>query len=191
MSRELEYKIYEGGSRPRKWLPLAWIIIVYQKIFFGFNKSISHSYTKYYDEFTEQWMISESSKGEHHNMTLSNWLKYNDPIEEYCIDCTREEYKKIMININDRLQTSYSDLNLFGIPFYDLYKYTKFKVFEFIAIVFFDDGQGGVICSESSSYNLEVKGIKFDRPNSFIKPHMIIERLRKLALTEDYIGRVI
>lgn len=177
-------KIFIGGSRPRKFMPFAWLIQRYS------GSKISHNYTKYQDTLTGQWMISESSHGEAHKMVFEKWHLDNEIIEEFSIDVEESVFINIMTRINHALQTSYSELNIFGIPFYDLYEKTNIRFFNFIASLF-SDGVGSVICSEEASYTLNIIGIKFKRPNDFLVPSEVIKKLKQLSQTEVYIERSI
>jgi hypothetical protein len=146
-----------------KWMPFSWLI----KIYTGVN--YSHAAIGYFDSITSQDMLAESSNGEFHKITRENWLKKNRVIYEYEVEVEEDTYYAIMRNINNNLQLDYSSLNIFGIPFYDLYLATGLKLFYKIAC-FFKDGTGAVICSESVAFTLAILGVEFDRPYDFLRP---------------------
>lgn len=146
-----------------KWRLFPWLIKAYTRTNF------SHAAVGYYDTDTAQAMIAESSDGEFHKITREQWAKKNKVIYEYEVKVGEDLYYAIMRNINNHLQLDYSALNIFGIPFYDLYEATKLKIFYKIAC-YFKDGTGAVICSESVAFTLAMIGVQFNRPYDFIRP---------------------
>ena len=177
-------KFYIGASEPNHWKPFAQLIKWYSR------KSYSHTYIRYQDNFTKQYLISESSKGEAHKIGLSKWYLSNTILEEYEIEVSEEILRAILTRINNRLQASYSERNIVGIPFYDLAEYLGSGFLMGLITKLFADGIDSTICSESTAFTLGLLGIKFNRPNDFLRPDHVIETLKKAAITEDYIKRL-
>jgi len=177
-------KFYMGASEPVYTLPFSELIKFYT------DKPYSHTYIRYVDPFTKQVMISESSKGEAHKMELSRWYLSNRIVEEYEIEVSEELFRAILTNINTRLQTSYSELNILGVPFYDLGEYLNSPFIMGLTTKIFADGIDSTICSESASFTLKLLGIQFNRPNDFIRPDHVVKALEKAVITEDYIKKV-
>lgn len=163
-------KIKIGFSYPKKFMPFAWLIKLYTR------EPFSHVYVEYLDEITGQEMMAESSHGEFHKITKENWLGKNTIINEFDIDISDDSFYLIMRHINNHLQVDYSVTNIFGIPFYDLYELTNWKIFLKIAKLF-TDGASRLICSESVSFILIMLGIEFNRPSDFLRPDHIYEAL--------------
>jgi hypothetical protein len=159
-------KILIGFSDTKKWMPFSWLIKCYA------GQAYSHAYIGYFDSVTSQEMIAESSHGEFHKITRENWLKKNNVIEEYEIALSSDLYYVIMRHINNNLQIDYSILNIFGVPFYDLYEKTGLKIFKVIA-KWFIDGQAAIICSEAAGFTLALLGVQFTRPFDFLRPDHI------------------
>lgn len=178
-------KFYIGASEPVDTMPFSEMVKFYTRQLF------SHIYTRYKDPFTFQDMISESSHGEAHKMTIGKWYLANRIVEEYEIEVSEEVFRAILIRINQRLQSHYSFRNIAGVLVYDLGEKIKFSWLKSLAIKFFSDGEEGTICSESASFTLRLLGIQFNRPMDFVRPDHVIKKLRQLEKTEDYIKRVL
>jgi len=178
-------KIFIGASTTIDIKPFSLAIKLYT------GKPYGHIYIRYADHFTGQAMISESSHGEAHKMALSKWYLNNRIVEEYEIDVSEEMARVIFTNINNRLQTTYGELNAFGVPFYDLAEYLGSNFLMRLTTYIFADGIDSTICSESAAFTLRLLGIQFNRPNDFVRPDHVIGALAKAALTEDYIKKVI
>jgi len=174
-------KLYIGASKSN--YIASWLIRQYIK------KSYNHIYVRYKDPFTEQDIISESSHGEAHKILISKWYLKNRIVEEYVIDCTEIRFKSILSKINERLQASYSELNIIGIIIYDFGEKLNSNLIKNTANLF-KDGASSTICSESVAFTLRLFGVQFKRPLDFVRPDHIIERLAKLSITEDYINKV-
>jgi len=159
-------KIRVGFSDTHKFMPFSWAIKAYS------GKPFSHVYIAYIDAVTSQDMIAESSNGEFHKMTRENWNKKNKAVEEFEIELNQDVYYTVMHHINNHLQTDYSILNIFGVPFYDLYELTGLRIFKGIA-KWFTDGKAAIICSESVGFTLALLGVQFNRPFDFLRPDHI------------------
>ena len=165
-------------------------LIFSEVVKFYIGKPYSHVYIRYQDPFTKQEIVSESSHGEAHKMTLSKWYLSNRIVEEYEIEVSEEVFRAILTNINNRLQASYSELNIIGMPFYDMAAYCNSPFFMRLFTKLFADGVDSTICSESAAFTLSLLGIQFNRPNDFVRPDHVINALEKAARSEDYIKKV-
>lgn len=174
-------KLYVGASKSN--YVASWLIRKY------IRKPYNHIYLRYEDPFTKQSIISESSHGEAHKMLISKWYLKNKIIEEYEIDCTEMRFKGVISKINERLQASYSELNIIGVIIYDLGDKLNSNLIKKVANLF-KDGASATICSESAAFTLRLFGVQFNRPLDFVRPDHIVDSLAKLSLTEDYINKV-
>ena len=174
-------KLYIGASRSN--YIFSWLIRKY------INQDYNHIYTRYEDPFTGQAIISESSHGEAHKMLISKWYLKNRIVEEYEIDCTEMRFKGVLSKINERLQASYSELNIVGVLIYDLGEKLNSNLIKNLANLF-KDGASATICSESAAFTLRLFGVQFNRPLDFVRPDHVITKLEQLSKTEEYINKV-
>jgi len=154
------------------------------------GRKFNHIYNRYEAPFTKSMLVSESSYGEHHNILLSNWYARGNRIHrEYAIEVSEELFRAILKRNEQLLQASYSEKNIFGTLFYDLYEKFKWRFLLKLAYKF-RDGDKATICSEASAFTLMMVGVKFNRPLDFVKPDIIIDKLEELVESTDFVRRV-
>lgn len=183
----MSYKIYIGASTPHRQGFYSRAIKWYSK------KNYNHIYVRYYDSFTQDNLVAESSNGEHHKMTYENWIIENKTIIEYEITVSIDIMILMVRHINKLLQTPYGYINAIGVPIYDYYEKTKtLWVRKMLEKLYkkFRDGENSVICSESASFLLMLVGIEFNRPYDFIRPDHVIDKLASLCETRIDIKKV-
>jgi hypothetical protein len=135
-------------------------------------------------------MISESARGEARKLELSRWYLKNKILKEYELDVSEEIFRAILVHTNYRLEGAYSQLNIVGIPFYDLACRLNSPYLMHLTTKIFADGIDSSICSEAVAFTLGFFGIQFSRPIDFVRPDHVIDALIKAAKTEDYIRAI-
>jgi len=136
-------------------------------------RNYSHSSIHYTDPRTGQQMVSETSKGEGHEVLFSRWLEYNAISASWEIKLTDEQFTNFLAISNNFKQVPYSRfLGLIGVFCYIITK-GKFHPFK--------DGTKTLFCSESDVYKMREMGIYFLKDADFVTPRDIEKKLDWMA----------
>lgn len=120
----------------------------------------SHTYLRFYDEESKQYLIAEAGQGEVHLETQNNWTKQNKMIDEQRFDISQEDFTNMRSFVLDKLQVKYSMMQNIGIVLYDLF-----------GVKLFMNGVNGFNCSELVKRALPVLFKSNDnKPMDFVKP---------------------
>jgi len=154
-------------SRSRLNFPIfSWLI---QLVLF---KNYSHTSIHYTDALTNQSMVSESSKGESHEILYSRWIQSNKIVKMWDVKINDTQYVEFKRISNELKQVPYQTiLGLIGLLIYRL-SFGKIKIF--------NDGLKSVFCSESDVEKLKVMGIIFLQDRNFITPTDIVKKFQVL-----------
>lgn len=146
-----------GFSRPVKFKIFSWLIRIYLRT------AYSHVYIRFFDEYTQRWIIFEASHGEVHLIESSNWRKENLVIREQAFRVDEQHRREVIRFMIDHLQKPYSFRNILGIIFYQTIGWKP---------PFFNDGPDAFICSELIALALDNK-IQFKKPLDLVTPRDI------------------
>lgn len=154
-------------SRSRLKFPIySWII---QAILL---KKYSHTSIHYTDETTGQSMVSESSRGESHEVLYSRWIQWNKIVMMWNLEIDKTQFIEFKRVSNTLKQVPYqSFLGLVGLLIYRI-SFGKIKLFQ--------DGLKSVFCSESDVEKLKVLGVMFLKDRDFIMPDDIVDKFTRL-----------
>jgi hypothetical protein len=141
------------GSRAIRW----WI-----------GADYSHSYVRWTLSTQERDIVYQASHGMVHFISLENFVKDNEIVEEIELDLCPESFKRFSRKCVDLAGVEYSKLQLLHIFLVDITN-GKFKT----------QDQPGYICSELMCELLEDLGYKFEKPKYLVNPKDIIECLKK------------
>jgi len=154
--------IYVGFSRPIKFKLFSFLIRVFQ-----YWSAYSHAYIRFYDEYTERWIIFEASHGEVHLITDKNWSGNNIKVKEVGFDLS-DKYRRELIKFAiDNLQKPYSIKNILSIF---INRITGFRMFA--------DGPKAFICSELIALALDNK-ITLRKPLDLVTPKDLYEAVSR------------
>jgi hypothetical protein len=154
-------KIFIGVSRNNK--------IGSKAIQWWIGANYSHSYVRWTLSTQERDIIYQASHGMVHFISLENFTKENEIVEEIELELCPESFKRFSRKCVDLAGVEYSTLELFQILLHDMSK----------GRITFED-QHGYICSELICDLLEDLGIKFSKPKFMMNPKDIMECLKKL-----------
>jgi len=155
-------KIIIGASRPIKGQLGSRLIQWWQ------NTDYSHIYVRWHLNFQERDIVFHASHGMVHQIELNNFTRDNTVVEEYILDLSEEQFKKLSQKAIDLSGTDYSYIELVQIFITDI---SKGKI-EFI-------DQKGYICSELIAELLEeFFKAKLPKENWLMRPDDIINYLK-------------
>jgi len=145
--------IYIGFSYPNKFKIGAWLLRVWQK------SDYSHTYIRFDSEKIES-TVYHAAHGMVHFKTYENFIKENNIIQEFKIDCDKYTCLKHCIKLAGQ---DYSKLELLKIALYDIFMNIGIK------LKFQDDA--GYICSElvGEIAKKELK-LRFEKPTFLLTP---------------------
>jgi hypothetical protein len=137
-------KILVGFSKPNKWKPFAWLIMV------AFNIPYDHVYIKYRSDKYDRNLIYQASKLMVNFMGDAQFLSENVIVDEFQVDIT-EENKTAMVQFAiDNAGKPYGVKQIFGMAWVRINELLGRK----ITNPFQDEGQT-YVCSELASYILQ------------------------------------
>lgn len=144
-----------GFSRSKSRLKIGSLLI--QKVE---NRNFSHAYIRYTDDFTKVSLVAQASHGFVNEMNYDIFKESNVIVEEYQIQCSDEDFKKIVIFIKNNLGNLYSrwELLLIGVK----------KLFHFELPA--RDEQKEFICSKFTAMVCDIVNLKIDANLEFVTP---------------------
>lgn len=153
-------KIIIGFSHKKGFRPIDYLIQWFQK-----DVNFSHAYIRFYDSYTDNFMIIEARK-DVHMQELSNWEKRNKSVHEFQLEITDERKREILKFAYKNLKKPYSYKNLIGII---LNRFLKIEIFK--------DESNAYICSELVATIFQNE-LKFSKPLDYVTPKDIYLRIK-------------
>ena len=153
-------KIIIGASRNTK--------IGSELIQWWIDANYSHVYIRWNLEQQDRDIVYHASHGMVHFRSFENFSNENIIVEEFELELSDEQFKKISSKCIDLAGQPYSKLELLQILLCDIAK----------GSIKFED-QPGYICSELMCELLEDLGYVFEKPNFLVTPKDIIDKLKE------------
>lgn len=164
-------KIYIGFSSPTsKFVPFAWAIQAIEK------RPYDHAYIRMQEPMNDEWMIFQASKQMVNMYHLSWFLKSNEVIKEYEIDCTDLQYKELWAFAMKTLGTPYSIKQVLAIFLRKLFHFSPKAI----------DGEAGEVCSELAARVAVIMGLIIDEEFDFITPSDLDYFLSQHLIAVEY-----
>lgn len=141
--------IFVGFSRPKKFMPLAWLIMKIE------DTEYSHVYLKFYSASMERWLIYEAGGLMVRFKGSTLFQMDNLCVDEFKIELDDAHYNKTIAWCVDNCGRPYGIFQLFGM----LYSYIIKHIFNEDVKNPLRDGRKSQVCSEMIGYLLKDNGI--------------------------------
>ena len=137
-------KIVVGFSRPKKWKPFAWLIMV------GYGIPYDHVYVRMHSDSYERDIIYQASKSMINFMGTTVFEADNIIVKEFQVDISTENKKALMQFAIDNAGKPYSIKEAVGLAWVRINALFGRKITNP-----FKDGTNGYVCSVLADYILD------------------------------------